>query len=357
VAHAALSDTQKPAVSPRRVLAGVLWIAAAVGFFYYVVPRLAGLGPTLERLRKGNPWWLGAGIALEVVSIAAYIGLLRDVFSCDEGRVGWRASYQITLAGDIATKLLAAAGAGGIAVMVWALRASGLSAQTVALRMVTFEILNYAVYMAALVIGGFGLWTGLLPGASPTGLTLVPALFGLAVMALAVSTLYVATPVEGWLSKHADTAGRRAARWWRRAAKAPAAIQGGLRTALQLVRRRDPWLLCAIAAWAFDIGTLWAAFNAFGHAPPATVLVTGYFVGTLANVIPVPGGIGGVEGGMIGAFLGFGVEGSLAVIAVLAYRTISYWLPIVPGAIAYVELRRRVEGWKAQSDTRSVTAS
>jgi uncharacterized membrane protein YbhN (UPF0104 family) len=51
------------------------------------------------------------------------------------------------------------------------------------------------------------------------------------------------------------------------------------------------------------------------------------------------------------------VEGSLAVIAVLAYRTISYWLPIVPGAIAYVELRRRVEGWKAQSDTRSVTAS
>ena len=43
---------------------------------------------------------------------------------------------------------------------------------------------------------------------------------------------------------------------------------------------------------------------------------------------------------MIGSFLAFGVNGSLAVLAVLAYRTISYWLPTVPGVIAYVQLRR-----------------
>ena len=48
---------------------------------------------------------------------------------------------------------------------------------------------------------------------------------------------------------------------------------------------------------------------------------------------------------MIGSFLAFGVNGSLAVLAVLAYRTISYWLPTVPGAIAYVRLRRRVRSW------------
>ena len=46
----------------------------------------------------------------------------------------------------------------------------------------------------------------------------------------------------------------------------------------------------------------------------SAVLIMGYYVGTLANTLPLPGGIGGVEGGMIGAFVGFGVDGSLAVL-------------------------------------------
>ncbi len=112
-----------------------------------------------------------------------------------------------------------------------------------------------------------------------------------------------------------------------------------------MLRRHDPAVLSPLVAWGFDIGALWAAFQAFGHAPPAAVLVMGYYVGTLANTLPLPGGIGGVEGGMIGSFLAFGVNGTLAVLAVLAYRTISYWLPTVPGAIAYVRLRRRVRSW------------
>lgn len=113
------------------------------------------------------------------------------------------------------------------------------------------------------------------------------------------------------------------------------------------LRSRTAAVLWPLVAWGFDIGTLWASFQAFGHAPPVAVLVMGYYVGTLANTLPLPGGIGGVEGGMIGSFLAFGVNGSLAVLAVLAYRTISYWLPTVPGAIAYVRLRHRVMGWRA----------
>ena len=75
----------------------------------------------------------------------------------------------------------------------------------------------------------------------------------------------------------------------------------------------------------------------------------GYYVGTLANTLPLPGGIGGVEGGMIGAFLAFGLNASLVVLAVLAYRTISYWLPTVPGAVAYVQLRHTVAGWRSET--------
>jgi uncharacterized protein (TIRG00374 family) len=113
------------------------------------------------------------------------------------------------------------------------------------------------------------------------------------------------------------------------------------------VRSRDPLALGAIAWWAFDIATLWASFKAFGGAPAISVVVMAYFVGMFANVLPLPGGIGGVDGGMIGAFIAFGVNAPVVVVAVLVYRAFAFWLPTVPGAIAYVQLRRRVAGWAA----------
>ena len=70
-----------------------------------------------------------------------------------------------------------------------------------------------------------------------------------------------------------------------------------------------------------------------------------YFVGMLGNLLPLPGGIGGVDGGMIAALIGFGVPGGLAIAAVLSYRAFSFWLPTVPGILAYLRLLRDVRGW------------
>ena len=55
---------------------------------------------------------------------------------------------------------------------------------------------------------------------------------------------------------------------------------------------------------------------------------------------------------MIGAFIGFGVPGGLALVAVLTYRAFSFWLPTVPGAIAYLQLRHTVHGWEVQPGPR-----
>ena len=90
---------------------------------------------------------------------------------------------------------------------------------------------------------------------------------------------------------------------------------------------------------------LWACFHAFGGSPPKGVIVMAYFVGMLANTLPLPGGIGGVDGGMIGAFAAFGVDAELSVVAVLAYRAFAFWLPTLPGAVAYLQLRRTVQRW------------
>jgi uncharacterized protein (TIRG00374 family) len=207
--------------------------------------------------------------------------------------------------------------------------------------------LLYAVYMVSLVVAGLGLRLGLLAGPAPAGLTLVPALVAAGVLALALSMLYLADAAERRLTQRASRARPQAAERWKRAAGFPRALRDGLRTAAAVVKAHRGAAPAAAAYWAFDIAALWASFRAFGHAPPVGVLVLGYFVGSLANALPLPGGIGGVEGGMIGAFLGFGVNGSLAVLAVLAYRTISYWLPTLPGAVAYVRLRRTVADWRA----------
>ena len=100
--------------------------------------------------------------------------------------------------------------------------------------------------------------------------------------------------------------------------------------------------------WAFDIAALWAAFEAFGDSPAVGILVVGYFVGMLANTLPLPGGVGSVDGGMIGAFVAFGVDPAAAIVAVLAYRFFAFWLPIAPGALAFGSLRRTVARWEAE---------
>ena len=102
----------------------------------------------------------------------------------------------------------------------------------------------------------------------------------------------------------------------------------------------------ALGFWAANIGILWASFEAFGGHVPFAVLVQGFFLGMAANLIPSPaGGVGAVDAGMIGAFAIFGVDNSVVFPAVLTYRVIAFWLPIPPGIVAFLQLRRTVTEW------------
>jgi uncharacterized protein (TIRG00374 family) len=210
--------------------------------------------------------------------------------------------------------------------------------------------------MAALVICGFGLYFDLLPGPGPFAITVVPALFGLGAIALALGLSRVPPDLQRRLEGFARRGGRMA-RIAQRLANAPAAFSAGMREALCHVRERDPALLGAIAYWGFNIAVLWACFHAFGSPPTLTVIIMGYFVGFLGNLLPLPGGIGGVDGGMIGAFAAFGIPISLVVPAVLAYRIFTFWLPTIPGAIAYLQLRRTVARWGEERPQREVPAA
>jgi uncharacterized protein (TIRG00374 family) len=329
-----------------RLVGSVLFVVSAVAFLYFALPKLLGLRETWNRLQQGNVWWLVIAFVLEATSFVGYVMLFRAVFLDRQNRIDWKASYLITMASLVATRLLAAAGAGGIALTAWAVRRSGMPARTVACRMIAFLVILYAVYMAALVIGGLGLYVGIWPGRAPFAITVVPAIFGALVILLFLGVSLLPDDFDRLVARWTWNTGQLGAAA-RRIAKGPTTAAAGVRSALGLLRSRDPNLLGALIWWGFDIATLWACFHAFGASPDKAVIVMAYFVGWIGNTLPLPGGIGGVEGGMIGAFSAFGLNVETAVVAVLAYRAFSFWLPTIPGVVAYFQLRRTVRGWQA----------
>jgi uncharacterized protein (TIRG00374 family) len=340
-------EMPRVSMTRRRALLLAVFVLAAIAFLYVVLPQLNGVKQTWNRLGSGNQWWLAVAALMELISMIAYIALFQGINVPRGSRITYRESYQITMASLVATRLFAAGGAGGVALTAWALRRSGMPRREVAQRMIAFLVLLYGIYMFAMVVCGFGLYFHLLPGEHPAGLTLVPAIFGLTVILLFLAIGLVPEDLERRLG-NAGARSRTMSRLTRRLASGPASLSAGVRFAIYKVRHPDWAMIGTVGWWAFNIAVLYAAFRAFGPAPPLAVLIQAYFVGMLANLLPLPGGIGGVDGGMIGAFVAFGVSGSLALVAVLIYRFFAFWLPTLPGAVAYFQLRRTVARWQGE---------
>jgi putative heme transporter len=133
---------------------------------------------------------------------------------------------------------------------------------------------------------------------------------------------------------------------------AGAVLGGSVRDAIAHVRSADPRLLGAPAWWAFDMAVLYGMLNAFGTAPPFAVVVLAYFLGQVANTVPIPGA---ASGGLVGVLLAFGVAADLAIVSVLAYRAMAIWIPAPIGLLALTRLRRTLARW-AREDSPPVEA-
>ena len=334
-----------PELNRKRLIIAVLLALIVLGGLYFLIPKLAGLKQTWGQLKHGDPVYLGVGAILELASVGGYALLFRDVFGRGVSRIDWRASIQIPLAGIAAIRLLSAAGAGAVAVTVWALRRAGMERGVVACRMVAMYVLQYSIYMAAMLVCGLGLRFGLFSGGGSFSLLIIPALFAAIAIMVVAAMIFIPEDFERRLDQLSKRRGR-IGRWAARAATAPGTLGAGVRTAVGVMRERPLALIGAAAYWGFDISVLGLSFRAFGQVVPVAVVVMGYFIGTLGSLLPLPGGIGGVEGGMIGAFAAFGVPGARAVIGVLAYRAISFWLPTIPGVVGYFRLRVTVREWQ-----------
>jgi uncharacterized protein (TIRG00374 family) len=329
---------------PRRLAQSAIVVLVVVVGIYFLLPTLIEDEDVIDALGEADPVWLAVALGFSIAMFGAYVALFRGVVG-EHISLRWKDSYDITMAGLAATRLFSAGGAGGVVLTYWALRKARMSRKETAARMVTFLVLLYAVYMFTLLIDGILLRTGVLSGPAPAGLTVVPA----AIAGGMILIFLLIALVPGDLERRFSTASQQHfwGRTMRRVATVPSTLAVGTRQAMAFVREPSHGglaVLGAIGFWAANIGILWAAFKAFEVDVALAVVVQGFFVGMLANLIPLPGGVGGVDAGMIGAFALFGVDGAIFA-SVLIYRAFAFWLPIPPGVVAFLQLRTTVRRW------------
>jgi uncharacterized membrane protein YbhN (UPF0104 family) len=224
---------------------------------------------------------------------------------------------------------LPAGGAGGLAVGAWALRAWGISWPRIANRSAVIFLLTSAVNAGVLALAGLGVWLGI--GAARSGFAygFLPAAVSLVALAM-----FLALP---WYTRRrppAEGEGRLMALWRR--------LAGWVRDSEELVREHNWRLLGAVGYLLFDIAALWACLRAVGVNAPVLALVVGYQVGYLADLVPIPGGIGVLEGGLLAALLLYGLPAGPTAAAVIVYHALALWVPVIGGTIGFGRLRRTV---------------
>jgi hypothetical protein len=121
---------------------------------------------------------------------------------------------------------------------------------------------------------------------------------------------------------------------------ARSSLSDGIPDAVSILRHHPAAVLIgSVGATAFDLAVLAVSFRAFGYSPPLGVLVLGYLIGQLGGNLPVPGGIGGLDGGLIAVFVLYHAPLAATTAAVLVYHAISFWVPALVGSTAFVQLR------------------
>jgi uncharacterized membrane protein YbhN (UPF0104 family) len=305
---------------PRRTLlsAAVMLVALAA-----VIAAVDLLVPGARRhLQSADPLWLAAAVALEGLALVSYVAFFHAVFSRPPSPVRLRRSAEIGL-GELAGFALAPGGAAGPVVRFWALRSGGMSWRTIGERSVVYAIIFNVPYIGAALVLGLGVVLGVTPGSASTIVALAP--LGLVAGTVALIAAIAAIARSRWMGDDV--------RWKRNVRAVLAVVPAGIRELPSFVRR-PARTVGAFGYWGFDCAVLWAAMEACGGSPPVAVIVLAYMLGQLGNLLPLPGGIGGVEPLMLGIFTASGVHAGLAAAAIVCYRAIALGLQSTTGAVA-----------------------
>ncbi len=313
-------NAQTATRSLRRGLISLAILVVLAGSLVLAVPGLHGIGQTVAHMQPG---WIAVGIALEILSCLGYVLAFLQVFETTPLRFGGR----VALTEQAFGAAVSLGGAGSLAVGAWLLIDRGEQPTPVAERSAVLFLITSAVNVITMTLAGLALFLGIVPGPRNPLLSAGPAAVGIIVLAF-----FLALPS---LSEHGA------------AKRAPGRVQkllqmtaDSVRDTRHLLLKPDWRIIGAVAYLWCDIAVLVACFAATGHTPPLAAIILAYQIGYLSNLIPIPGGIGILDGSMIAMLVLYGIAATPAAAATLVYHAISLWIPAAWGTGAYLVLRR-----------------
>lgn len=307
------------------LLAGVILIA--------IVLFAPGLGEVRDRLADASPGWLTLAALLETLSFISYVVMFGPIFCAG---LGWRRAWEIGGSELAMGSLVPASGAGGLALGAWVLHRGGMDGDRIARRSVAFFLIKSGVNFVAVALIGTALAVGLVGPDLSLWLTAFPAALATLAILVVASLPRLGTGPRPFPGPDAP----RSERWFSATRRA---VVRGITEARGILRSADRRVLAgSFGYWFFDNAVLWATFHAFGLSPPITVILMGYLIGQLGGLLPVPGGVGGIDLGLIGVLIAYGTSAAGTAAAVFAYHVILFWLPLVIGGVAFAMLRRHM---------------
>jgi uncharacterized membrane protein YbhN (UPF0104 family) len=317
-----VSDTSEQlAVDVPRLRQRAIGVVVLAALLLSLLLAVAPLRRMLGAIGHMGAGWICLAVALEIASCCSFVVVFRLFFDRVPREAGRELAWTVMGAGS----LLPGGGVGALAVGGWLLHQAGMSRSDILRRSSALFLLTSAASVGVMIAVGGLLFTSAVSGPHDALRAGAPMLVGSVVIALVL-----AAPVawrrsnrvseEGWLGD----------------------LVGGIAAAVRSLTRPSWRLLGAIGYLVFDIGVLWATFAAAGREPPLAALVLGYIIGYLANVLPVPGGVGVLDAGLAGTLIVYGAHPSQAAVAVLVYHAIAFWIPSLGGVYAYTLVRRRI---------------
>jgi uncharacterized protein (TIRG00374 family) len=322
---------------------GALLVVLALVLEYLVLPQVAGVRRSLHLLGRVNLGYVALGVVLEAASLACYAQLTKAVLPARSSRFSriWR----IELSTLAVSHVLPGGTAGGDGLGYRLLTTEGINGSDAGLALAVQGIgsalvLNAILWLALLISVPLNGFNPVYATAAAVG-ALLMATFAVAVFLLTKGKERAALIVSGLVARLPflkPGAAEAADRVMHQVAERVTAMTADR----ALLRRAVLW---AAANWILDAGSLCVFLVAFGHFENPDGLLVAYGLAYVLAAIPVtPGGLGVVEAVLVPSLVAFGATRGTAIVAVICYRLVNFWLPIPVGAGAYLSLRVAGDG-------------
>ncbi|MGH2894837.1 MAG: lysylphosphatidylglycerol synthase transmembrane domain-containing protein, partial [Solirubrobacteraceae bacterium] len=271
-----------------------------------VVLAVPSLGQVRRQLGAIDLWWVAVAVGLEVASCLSFVVVFRAFFhrvpASLSRRIAWveMGSGALLPGGGVTSYVL-----GGLL-----LSEAGMERRDIVVRSGGVFWITSAVNAAAVALGAVLLETGIGSGPRDFGRVLVPVLI--------VAPVAIAIALSPVIARRRTAAA--SPRWL-------TALVDGVADAWRAARHPTWRLAGALGYLGFDMAVLACAFRGLGYHATGGALMLAYLVGYCATIIPVPAGIGVLEGGLAGALVLYGAPPATTAAAVLVYHAIAFWVP------------------------------